>query len=401
MAGLPPSALSPYLGLPIQTPPPGVTPNFVDPDSTAYQVYITAGICTTLIVVFSLARFLSKFYALYKTHLADDVVFVVGMVFSLAFIAMTIACLSGSVFGRHAWNVLLGGFTKSQLILSLLVEILGPQALSFVKLSVFVLYLRIFGVKRWMRIVSIAGIVAVAAFHLAMSIVFAVSCAPTTGSSQLDFLAAFVSGACNRTRSVVVIQGVGAVFIDTFLLLFPLPAVWGLQMPVKRKLAISSMFLVGLSACISSIIGLYYRTQYYAAGDDNIRLVVPLWATSMAEMAAGVIVCCMPATAALFKRVKRLNIPCFSTRKEKSHSGILLSSSHTNIVPYNQESAIGSNPIYCYPYPPDRHMAWVDAQMDDQPLRPLGPQGNNIAKSTDVEVSWETHPENQGLGSSK
>lgn len=35
-------------------------PDYVNPDSIAYQVYITAGVCLTLMVAFSLTRLLSK-----------------------------------------------------------------------------------------------------------------------------------------------------------------------------------------------------------------------------------------------------------------------------------------------------------------------------------------------------
>ncbi len=71
-------------------------------------------------------------------------------------------------------------------------------------------------------------------------------CSPSTGDSQLDFLAAFISESCNKTRVLVVIQGVGSVVSDLFLLILPLPAVWKLNMPIKRKLAVSSIFLVGI-----------------------------------------------------------------------------------------------------------------------------------------------------------
>lgn len=53
-------SLAPFLDYPIQAPPAGVTPNFVDPSSLAYIVYITAGVCIPLMVVFSLARFVYK-----------------------------------------------------------------------------------------------------------------------------------------------------------------------------------------------------------------------------------------------------------------------------------------------------------------------------------------------------
>jgi hypothetical protein len=97
-----------------------------------------------------------------------------------------------------------------------------------------------------MRIASISGIVVITAFHLSISIAFASMCVPSTGTSQFDFLAAFVSEACTRTRVLVVLQGVGNVAIDFFLLVIPLPAVWNLQMPFRRKLGISAMFLVGI-----------------------------------------------------------------------------------------------------------------------------------------------------------
>ncbi|KAF2970324.1 hypothetical protein GQX73_g3175 [Xylaria multiplex] len=390
--GLDPETLSQFLNYPIQAPPPGVIPNFVNPGSTAYQVYITAGLCIPLMLGFAASRFSSKFCNAYKTFLTDDIIFVIGLVLCIGFISMTIACLSGSVFGRHAWNVLLGGFTKSQLVLALLVEILAPQALCFVKVSVLILYLRIFSVIRWMRIASIIAIILVVAFHLAVSICFAVMCSPSTGDSQLDFLAAFISESCNKTRVLVVIQGAGSVISDFFLLVLPLPAVWKLQMPIKRKLAVSSMFLVGTSALVSSILSLYYRTLYYAAGEDNIRLVVPLWATAMAEEAAGVIVCCMPATAALFRKVK-MPMPSWSSiSKWTSRSPILLSGSSSNLKENleRHESINSRNPVYCHPGSRDRHAAWVDSEAETHSLQHLNLGNTGIGKQTGVEVSWQT-----------
>lgn len=107
------------------------------------------------------------------------------------------------------------------------------------------LYLQVFGVLSWMRVASIAGIVFIVAFHLSISITFAAMCAPQ-GSSRLDFLAAFVSDQCSRTRILVVFQGAGNVAIDLFLLILPLPAVWAMQMPLRRKIAASAMFSIGI-----------------------------------------------------------------------------------------------------------------------------------------------------------
>jgi hypothetical protein len=114
-----------------------------------------------------------------------------------------------------------------------------------VKASVLMLYLHVFGILSWMRIASIAGIVFIVAFHLSLSISFAAMCAPQ-GSSRLDFLAAFISSKCRHTNILVVFQGAGNVAIDLFLLALPWPAIWGMQMPLRHKLATSAMFSVGL-----------------------------------------------------------------------------------------------------------------------------------------------------------
>ena len=48
-----------------------------------------------------------------------------------------------------------------------------------------------------------------------------------------------------KTQSVYVIYGVLSLVSDLYLVILPLPAVWGLQLPLGRKLAVSAMFLTG------------------------------------------------------------------------------------------------------------------------------------------------------------
>lgn len=57
---------------PLGPPPEGVMQNLVDPDSDAYKMYITAGICMTIMTVFPLMRFLSKIQLGTKTVKIDE-----------------------------------------------------------------------------------------------------------------------------------------------------------------------------------------------------------------------------------------------------------------------------------------------------------------------------------------
>ncbi|KAG6356840.1 hypothetical protein INS49_014714 [Diaporthe citri] len=259
---------------------PGQDMDYPAQQSIAYQVYSTAGVCLTLIVVFSLTRLLTKFLC-------------------FMFFSMTIACVAGSDVPPGD-----GSFTKSQIVLSLLVQIFMPLSICFVKISVLILYWQVFYVLKWMRIACITGMTCIIAFQFSLSVAFSAMCAPSTGSSHIDFLTAFMSDTCMHTRALVVLQGVGSVVTDMFLVIIPLPAVLGLQMPLKRKIAVASMFLVGLSACAASIIGLIYRVRFYTVSKDNSRHAIAIWATSMAEEAAAVMICCAPTTATFFKLAK-------------------------------------------------------------------------------------------------
>lgn len=67
-----PDTLSLALAYPTQAPPEGVTANFINPDSISYQLYITTGVCISLIVVFALMKLLSKIYVGPKTVGIDE-----------------------------------------------------------------------------------------------------------------------------------------------------------------------------------------------------------------------------------------------------------------------------------------------------------------------------------------
>lgn len=67
-----PEKLSQYLGVPIEKPPPGVAPNFVNPESTASDVYITGAVCIPPMVGFSLIKLVAKLYLGPKAVRADE-----------------------------------------------------------------------------------------------------------------------------------------------------------------------------------------------------------------------------------------------------------------------------------------------------------------------------------------
>ena len=123
-------------------------------------------------------------------------------------------------------------------------------------------------------------------------------CAPRDGFSQRAYLTAIASPRCSLNKPLNVALGVVNIFSDFFILILPLPAVWSLQLPVKKKVGISAIILTGLAydsirltflavskhilkvavsrACVCSILGLHYRISVNE-GNDNTWNVIPLF----------------------------------------------------------------------------------------------------------------------------
>ena len=56
---------------PALTPPPGQKSNFINPDSRAFELYLTTGVCLPLILVFASLRFYAKIFIVGKKSWDD------------------------------------------------------------------------------------------------------------------------------------------------------------------------------------------------------------------------------------------------------------------------------------------------------------------------------------------
>lgn len=120
----------------------------------------------------------------------------------------------------------------------------GP-CIWFVKLSLFVLYVQVFHPLRWLRYCAYAGVVSTGLSYWVVSIIYLAMCVPRDGTSQGDYFMALVSPRCQNVNPLQVANGVVSLVSDLYLVILPLPAVWKLQLPLHRKLALSAMFFTG------------------------------------------------------------------------------------------------------------------------------------------------------------
>ena len=83
-------------------------------------------------------------------------------------------------------------------------------------------------------------------FYLTTMALFAGLCSPRTGQTQFDYIEALASEECAKIWPAVITTGVFNIASDIYLIILPLPAVWGLNMSLWNKIAVSAVFLTGV-----------------------------------------------------------------------------------------------------------------------------------------------------------
>ena len=88
--------------MPLAFPPSGVIPNFNPQYNRAYEVYVAAGVCLPVILVFAVARLYVKM-AVTKKVSSDDYVFILALAGGIVYFALTLALGAHNGYGHHQW----------------------------------------------------------------------------------------------------------------------------------------------------------------------------------------------------------------------------------------------------------------------------------------------------------
>ena len=124
----------------------------------------------------------------------------------------------------------------------LVLQVGYPPAITFTRLSLFLMYLRIFSPSRSARYLIYFGITATVLFYTGILLTKIISCTPRSGDSWIE---ASHSKSCGKTVTQSYAMGAFNVISDFCLLVIPIPVVWNLQLPLRRKVGVSAIFLMG------------------------------------------------------------------------------------------------------------------------------------------------------------
>ncbi|KAK0630534.1 hypothetical protein B0T17DRAFT_616176 [Bombardia bombarda] len=295
----------PLANFPAMVPPPGEVSNFIDPYSLAPAGRIVVYVTLPLMVISVALRIYTRLFVT-RTIGTDDYLCVAAAAAVVSYCAVTLSVFGGGYLGPHQWNVRLTSITPDYIKGAIVITCLYSASALFIKASLFVFYLRIFRPSTLANIMIWTGLVLVVLFYVICIITTSVFCNPTQWSnstSQIDFLIKQGSSNCNHPQlNLSAAQGVFSTLSDIYLLSIPIIFISTLELPLRRKVGICGIFLVGLLATGCSIATLTFRFQQRNSEDFSWFSALNI-ILGTAELNAGVICACIPVAFVIFKRI--------------------------------------------------------------------------------------------------
>ncbi|KAK5630592.1 hypothetical protein RRF57_006307 [Xylaria bambusicola] len=199
--------------------------------------------------------------------------------------------------------------------LAVAISVLTPLALWTCKAPILFLYLRLFGIKKWLRVLSYVTLALTAAVYIAAIVAIPPVCTPHT----MHLSEAFITGCQTRTRITNVVTGSFSVLADVVILVLPLPVIFGLNLLVRSKVGLLFLFLSGLFAIGASILSLYFKAISLQRPATSLALSI---LATITESAVALIVGCVPSLRVLWSKILKPGVKTTS-------SGNVLSSDPT------------------------------------------------------------------------
>ncbi|KAK0615336.1 hypothetical protein B0T17DRAFT_497692 [Bombardia bombarda] len=223
-------------------PPPGIVSDFVDPPSY-HAVTMGVGIASCVIMTVSVGiRTWTKAVILRDMRHEDYV----ALVALIGFLAWGIIYMYLSHLGltRDLWNIRAVDLSYL-LYLANVFQLVYPWAMLAAKYFVLIQLERIFcpsGFKNSVYWIIKGMLAATFGYYIGCFFLFLFQCVP-----REKIWNPAIEGTCVNNNGAVLSAGLINLFLDLGILFVPIFAIWRLQMSIKRKLGVMSIFAVGIA----------------------------------------------------------------------------------------------------------------------------------------------------------
>ncbi|RAK96680.1 uncharacterized protein BO80DRAFT_217112 [Aspergillus ibericus CBS 121593] len=297
MSTLSPEQRQALLDGPAGTPPPGQASNLIEPPNLLVAGRTVLFLFWTLASVSVAIRIYTKVFLLGLMRLSDYTILLAWALF-MGYFGPAWA-LSAAAPGVDQWNLRLKDFI-AMLYYFHVNSILYGICIFFIKLSIFLQLLEIFGQTRdyvyWSCHICIwANFL----FYFISTFVEIFSCHPM--SKAWDVL--ITEGSCLNMDLLNVIAGAVNSVSDLTIVILPQTRIWQLHVALDRRIAVGTVFLFGVTACVASVVRVVHTVLLLDATNNTsyFSYLAGMW--TLPELACGIIAGCLPSMPKFFRSV--------------------------------------------------------------------------------------------------
>ncbi|KAL2064727.1 hypothetical protein VTL71DRAFT_3865 [Oculimacula yallundae] len=290
-------------------PPLGVTPNFENPEDVLNTINLVTIVITIAVMApLVLGRVLIRTY-ITKMFMVEDYFCVVAWALSTAY------CVTGIYMGNHGggnhdWEVTEDNMIGFQKALYADTISYGPAAWS-IKTTLLLIFARVFSPFRRTVIFIYVFIFAMLMYYFPVMFIKIRICNP------IEFLwTPDLEAVCFDRVTLFYCDTIMSALTDIVILVLPIPLVWSLHMPLKKKLRIAALLGAGGLATGASVVRLILVFQPNSFDDETVSFI-RFNLLGIAEVGIGIICACLPAFNIFFtkRRLDRSRITATPTNR--------------------------------------------------------------------------------------
>ncbi|EPE33788.1 hypothetical protein GLAREA_06801 [Glarea lozoyensis ATCC 20868] len=201
------------------------------------------------------------------------------------------------------------------------------------KAPILLLYIRLFGVKNWLKVSSYITLAVTFIIFFVGMVYTGVACSP--GNKVLDI--PFILNCTTTSTKIGVTLGTTSVVADLIILVLPIPVILKLQMAGPKKIGLFIVFLTGVFAIVASAVSLYYKWGSFKGTSNDLTSAM---VCTVIEASIAIIVGCIPSTYSFWSQsIVKLTI--YSRIKTAFSS---MSGSRSRTTKSTKRSTFASNP---------------------------------------------------------
>lgn len=160
-------------------------------------------------------------------------------------LSLILTCVLEYRFYRHQWDVPVCLYTADTFKVSFVQTVLWSPAFFFPKAAIFLLYRQLFATEQRTRLAINIGLLVTFLVYLSNVPLAAVYLAPRAGQSWDSLILTLEANKTPMTLGGVV-QSTIATLIDFYIFFLPLPILFRLHIPARRRLQLAGIFSTAL-----------------------------------------------------------------------------------------------------------------------------------------------------------